>query len=134
MIKQLAHVCINTNDLDATSRFYFEGLGLEQGYEFIKNNERFGYYIKLGNDTFIEVFTGEPGCAGNISHFAIEVDDINGVITRLRQHGYEVGDSSLGGDHSWQAWTTDPNGVRIEFHQYTEKSFQLTGGICAVDW
>ncbi len=78
MIKQLAHICIYTADLDATSRFYFEGLGLERGYEFIKDGALFGYYIKLGNDTFIEVFKGEPGGAGNINHVAIQVDDMDG--------------------------------------------------------
>jgi catechol 2,3-dioxygenase-like lactoylglutathione lyase family enzyme len=134
MIKQLAHICIHTSDLDATSRFYFEGLGLERGYEFIKNDELFGYYIRLGNNTFIEVFTGEPGAEGNIPHFAIEVEDIDAVINRLREYGYEAGDKSFGGDHAWQAWTTDPSGVRIEFHQYTENSLQLTGGTCMVDW
>jgi len=134
MIKQLAHICIHTRDLDATSRFYFEGLGLERGYEFIKDEMLFGYYIKLGNNTFIEVFSGEPGPEGNISHFAVEVEDIDAVIQRLRTHGYEVGEKSFGGDHAWQAWTADPNGVRIELHQYTESSLQLTGGTCIVDW
>lgn len=134
MIKQLAHICIHTADLDATSRFYFEGLDLERGYEFIKDGELFGYYIKLGHDTFIEVFKGEPSGAGNINHVAIQVDDMDGVIARLKTHGYEVGEKSFGGDHAWQAWTTDPNGVRIEFHEYTEKSLQLTGGRCNVTW
>ena len=134
MIKHLAHICIYSSDLDATSRFYFEGLGLERGYEFIKNGELFGYYIKLGNDTFIEVFKGEPGGAGNINHVAIQVDSLDGVINRLKGHGYEIGEKSFGADHSWQAWTTDPSGVRIEFHEYTKKSLQLTGGRCMVTW
>lgn len=134
MIKQLAHVCIYSNDLAATDRFYMEGMGLERGYEFIKENELFGYYIKLGENTFIEVFKGEPGAEGNIKHIAIEVDNIDAIITRLRTHGYKVGDKSLGADHSWQAWTTDPDGVKIEFHEYTHESLQLNGGTCIVDW
>jgi len=134
MIKQLAHICIHTTDLDATAHFYGDGLGLERGYEFIKDGKLFGYYIKLGNNTFIEVFSGEPGVEGNIRHVAIEVEDIDAVISRLRAHGYEAGNKSFGGDQAWQAWTTDPSGVRIEFHQYTENSLQLTGGTCLVDW
>jgi glyoxylase I family protein len=134
MIKQLAHVCIYSTDLDATTRFYCEGLELERGFEFVRNGDLFGYYINLGENTFIEVFKGEPGTEGNIKHIAIEVDDMDQIITRLREYGYEVGDKSLEADHSWQAWTTDPNGVKIEFHEYTDDSLQLTGGTCLVDW
>ncbi|MBC8205975.1 MAG: VOC family protein [Kiritimatiellales bacterium] len=134
MINQFAHVSIHSNDLEETGRFYLGALGLEKGFEFIKDGALFGYYIKLGNNTFIEVFKGDPGEVGNINHIAIQTDDIDEVIERVRKHGYEIGEKSLGADHSWQVWTADPNGVRIEFHQYTEQSLQLTGGVCQVDW
>ena len=32
--------------------------------------------------------------------------------------------SPMGGDNSWQAWTCDPDGNRIELHQYTPESKQ----------
>jgi catechol 2,3-dioxygenase-like lactoylglutathione lyase family enzyme len=134
MISQLAHICIHSSDLEETARFYFEALGLEKGFEFIKDGALFGYYIKLGNNTFIEVFKGDPGEVGNINHIAIQTDDIDAVIARVKEHGYEIGEKSLGADHSWQVWTADPSGVRMEFHQYTAQSLQLTGGTCEVDW
>ncbi len=134
MIKQLAHICIHTDDLEATARFYQEGLGLERGLDFIKDGKLFGYYFKLGCNTFIEVFRGSPGEPGNINHVAIQVSGMDAVIDRLRLCGYEVGDKRMGADHAWQAWTADPNGVRIEFHEYSPDSLQLTGGTCNVDW
>ena len=134
MIRQLAHICIHSNDLTETSRFYIEALGLEKGFDFIKDGELIDYYIKLGNDTFIEVFKGDPGTPGNINHLAIQADDMDAVIQRIKQHGYKIGEKALGADNSWQAWLEDPNGIRIEFHQYTEKSLQLTGGECIVKW
>ena len=82
MIKRLAHICIHTHDLEETGRYYFDGLGLEKGFEFIKNGALFGYYIKLGDSTFIEVFQGKNSEVGNINHLAIEVDDIDAVIAR----------------------------------------------------
>lgn len=33
----------------------------------------------------------------------------------------------LGGDGAWQAWITDPSGVRIELMQYSEDSSQFSG-------
>ncbi|NBC03036.1 MAG: VOC family protein, partial [Bacteroidetes bacterium] len=79
MITRLAHICIHTQDLAATERFYCDVLGLEKGFDFIKDDALFGFYIKLGNDSFIEVFKGNPGSVGNINHLAIETDDIDQV-------------------------------------------------------
>lgn len=134
MIKQLAHACIFTQDLDETARFYLEALGLEKGFDFIKDGALFGYYIKLGQNSFIEVFKGQPGSVGNINHLAIEVEGMDKLTKRIASHGYEIGQKKLGADHSWQVWTQDPNGVRIEFHEYTEESLQLRGGTCIVNW
>ena len=134
MIKQLAHICIHSEDLEETERFYCDVLGLERGFDFIKNESLFGFYIKLGNSSFIEVFKGDPGKVGNINHLAIETNDIDQVITKLRFNGFDATDKKLGGDHTWQAWTEDPSGIRIEFHQYTDQSMQFNGGICEVDW
>ncbi len=134
MIKQLAHLCIHTQDLDETLRFYTGALGLKVVFEFERQGSLFGYYLGLGNQTFIEVFQGNPGEVGNINHMALEVDDMDDLMARLRDHGIECEDKKLGADHSWQLWATDPNGVRIEFHQYTPESMQLVGGKCIVDW
>lgn len=134
MIKQLAHLCIHTGDLDGTENFYLDALGLEPGFNFERAGRRFGFYLKLGAGTFIEVFEGERNAPGTIDHFAIEVDDLDAVIARLRRHGIEVTEKKLGADHSWQAWLADPNGVRIELHEYTPESLQRLGGTCVVDW
>ena len=134
MITRLAHICIHTQNLAETERFYCDVLGLEKGFYFIKDGALFGFYIKLGNDSFIEVFKGNPGSVGNINHLAIETDDIDQEITNLRSNGFEATDKKMGEDHTWQSWTEDPSGVRIEFHQYTEKSLQFQGGVCEVDW
>lgn len=134
MIRQLAHLCIHTDDLDATERFYTEGLGLEVHFTFFRNGERFGYYLACGGRTFVEVFAGKRAVPGNIDHLALEVEDMDGLLARVKAAGYGTGEKKMGADHSWQAWLEDPNGVRIELHEYTEESLQLRGGTCEVDW
>lgn len=133
MIKQIAHICINTSDLRETERFYGEALGLEKKFEFVRHDAPFGFYLDLGNGTFIEVFRGETAPEGNIRHVAIQVEDLGGLVQRIRDCGYDVTDPKMGADHSWQAWVTDPNGVRIEFHEYTPESRQLVGGVCEMN-
>lgn len=134
MITQLAHICINSPDLELTERFYTQGLGLSIGFRFEKQGKPLGYYVKAGNTTFIEVFKGDPGIVGNINHVALQVSDIDGLIAQIRDAGFEVSDKKMGADNSWQAWATDPSGIRIEFHEYTPQSMQITGGICKVNW
>lgn len=134
MIRQLAHICIYARDLDETLRFYTDVLGLEIAFRFEKAGQPFGCYLKLGARTFLEIFRGEPGGEGNINHVAFEVEDLDGLIVRARRHGLEVSDKVMGADHAWQAWLTDPNGVRIELHEYTPQSMQLVGGVCRVTW
>jgi catechol 2,3-dioxygenase-like lactoylglutathione lyase family enzyme len=133
-VTRLAHVCLHVRDLDVTARFYEGALGLSRGFTFEKNGAVFGFYLACGNQSFIEVFRGDPGMPGNIKHLALEVDDLDGVTQQLRSQGYEISDKKLGSDRSWQAWTTDPDGVRIELHQYTAESRQIVGGICQVTW
>jgi catechol 2,3-dioxygenase-like lactoylglutathione lyase family enzyme len=134
MIKQIGHICIHTADLDKTLHFYTEVLGLEMTFDFVRDGAPFGYYIHFGNNTFIEVFKGEPGEIGNIAHVAIEVEGMDALIQRIKEHGVEIGEKALGGDNSWQVWVTDPNGIRIEFHEYTPESKQLVGGTVVATW
>ena len=134
MIKQLAHVCLLTEDLAKTAAFYCEGLGLEKVFDFDKEGRWFGFYIRTGNDSFIEVFEGTPGDPGSIIHLCLEVDDIDATINELRQRGIEVGDKKLGADNNYQAWLEDPNGVKIELMQYLPDNCQRTGRTCIVNW
>ena len=69
-----------------------------------------------------------------IIHFSLEVDDIDTLRDQLVRRGIAVSEKNLGSDNSWQCHCTDPNGISIEFHQYTPASLQLTGGIAEVNW
>ena len=135
MQTKLAHVCIESHDLDATEAFY-RVLGLER--RFIFNNlqgELVGFYLAFGNNTYIEVIkTSKPKAAGIIKHLAIEVDDIDATYSQLKKHGIDATEKELAKDHQWMVTCTDPNGIFIELQQYTPQSMQLVGGICEVDY
>ncbi|NDV62162.1 VOC family protein [Puniceicoccales bacterium CK1056] len=135
MIKRVAHICIHSEDLGKTEAFYCKGLGMKRYFDFQREAELFGFYLKAGNDSFIEVFKGKPDAAeGAIRHVALEVDDIESVLEDVAKAGFPVGEKKMGADLSWQAWLEDPNGVKIELHEYTSESSQLTGRDCVVDW
>lgn len=136
MITGLAHVCIGSTDLAATERFYVEGLDGEKVFEFKKDGQVVGFYIRIAGQNYIEVFQQDEideQAPSPISHLCLEVDDIDSVRQCLDAHGYEVTEKKLGADNSWQVWTTDPCGVRVEFHEYTSDSSQFTGTDCTLD-
>lgn len=136
MITALAHVCIASTDLDATERFYRVGLGLEKVFNFVRGGNVIGFYLRVPGDSYIEVFRHdviEPEAKSPISHLCFESDDLDAVASRLRAIGAKVTAKRLGADDSWQIWSADPCGVKIEFHQYTETSSQKTGQDCVLD-
>jgi catechol 2,3-dioxygenase-like lactoylglutathione lyase family enzyme len=138
MIKQLAHICIGAKDLAAAERFYCGLLGLEKKFAFTgKDGGAAGLYLKAGDGVFIEIFPETkdfPDGPPRIRHLCLEVEDLDHVIATLLQNGWEVTEKKLGCDQSWQAWTHDPSGIPIEFHEYTFRSHQFTGEDCLVDW
>jgi glyoxylase I family protein len=135
MLTKLAHVCIETTDLERTEAFY-RVLGLERRFEFRNlQGELVGFYLAFGNKTFIEVIkTGKSKPEGVIQHFAIEVADIDEAFKSLKENGIEVTEKELAKDHLWMITVTDPNGIFIELQQYTPDSMQLVGGVCEVDY
>ncbi|MDA3963589.1 MAG: VOC family protein [Planctomycetota bacterium] len=136
MITALAHVCITAIDLEATHAFYVQALGLTEHFRFERDGAVFGYYFRIDERNFIEVFGGgdAPKPAGGIRHLCLQVDDIDAIEARLAEHGVATRGKKIGGDGSWQLWCQDPNGVDIEFHQYTPASSQYTQATVVVDW
>jgi catechol 2,3-dioxygenase-like lactoylglutathione lyase family enzyme len=137
MIKSLAHVCIHSTDLARTEAFYCGVLGLKIQFRFLRDGKLIGFYLRISDSQFIEVFYRPEVPSPEhpaIGHFCLEVDDVGGMCRRLSESGVKATEPKMGADHSWQAWCRDPDGVSIEFHQYTAQSTQITGEDCVVDW
>jgi len=137
MIKTIAHVCILSRDLDRTLEFYCGALELRRKFDFFKEAELIGFYLEIDQGHYLEVFKGDTVAepqGRRITHFCLEVGDIDAVRDRLFSRGIEVSGKTKGSDASWQIWCKDPDGIDIEFHQYTPESSQLTGARCNVNW
>lgn len=134
MVK-LAHVCIETDDMEATEAFY-EKLGLKRRFDFRNHqDELIGFYLAFSDNTFLEVIkVKKPRNEGAVRHFAIEVDDVDETRAHLTAKGVEVSEKKLGVDKTWMVTTRDPNDIFIEFHQYTSDSLQQRGGRCLIDY
>lgn len=130
MITGLAHICFVVSNLEESIAFYKDKLGLTPAFDFRNDKgEMTGIYLHIGGRNFIELFRGNPEMSDKVSykHFCLEVDDIQSTADEFRKNGVDVTEVKMGSDHSWQAWLADPDGNRIELHQYTSESKQNVG-------
>ena len=139
LIKQVAHTCIFARDLDATEAFYNDVFGIPTAFTFRRGEEKIGYYLDLGGRTFIEVFRKADSSfdeKNQINHICLETENLDGLLAHVRSKGVTITDKKLGVDGTWQAWTNDPNGVKLEIFQYTADSLQFKphGSVCQVNW
>ncbi|MCP4385649.1 MAG: VOC family protein [Hyphomicrobiales bacterium] len=137
MIKQLAHVCIFSKDLDATEQFFSDVLGMKKAFSFTRSGDVFGFYLHAGGRSHVEVFYKPEAAfdeADQINHLCLEVEDLDETITAIRAKGVDVTDKKKGCDDTWQAWTKDPSGVKIELFEYTDQSAQFVGRDREADW
>ena len=141
IIKQLAHLCFYTNQLDKMVAFYRDVLGFPVRFT-MRNDDgfQFGYYFATGQTTFIEIFDQagavkqwggstlprKPNDEVRYGHFCLEVLGLEEAVAELKARGVDVVPIKVGMDHSKQAWIKDPDGNAIELMEYTPKSMQLT--------
>jgi lactoylglutathione lyase/glyoxylase I family protein len=136
-VKAVAHVCIKTTNLKLTEDFYLGVLGMERVFNFTRRGSVIGFYMKAAGETFIEVFAaGEARNEADpvLSHICLLTDDIKALRQRVADQGFAPGEVIMGADNSWQFWMCDPNGMAIEFHEYTDISSQLTGRDVEATW
>lgn len=137
LIRQVAHVCIFARDLKATEEFWSGVLGLPVAFRFERKGAPYGFYLDAGGTTNIEVFQKSDSAytdSNNINHICLEVHSLDDAIAAIRARGVAVTDKKLGVDDTYQAWVTDPNGVKIELFEYTSRSAQFVGGDRVADW
>lgn len=140
MIRQLGHVCLFTDQIEAMKDFYTNKLGLKVKFTLNnKKNEVFGYYFECGHSTFVEIFDqamavkewgGEKGnlnTRAHYQHLCFEVTGLESECKKLAVQGIAVTQIAMGLDFSRQAWINDPDGNAIELMEYTADSLQLKG-------
>ena len=124
------HAMIRVHDLDATSRFLTEGLGLRQTRRMDHEAGRFTLvYFGAPENPEAEIeltynwppADGSPpedyGSARNFGHLAFEVDDIYAACQRLQEHGVTISRPPRDGH---MAFVRSPDQISIELLQKGE--------------
>jgi len=137
MISRIAHVCVHVRDLQKTLDFYQRVLGLRQKFRFLKSDRHAGGYFEVGDRNFLEFFVVDQKSDtvnNGITHFCLETNELDKLMAHLDEQEIPYTPKVLGSDSSYQIWITDPDGNRIEIHEYTEASSQFTGQDALITW
>ena len=127
MVKGLSHVCVGVSNVEKSLDFYRDKLGFALAYDFRGDTgQRIGCCMHLGGGRFLEFFRSDtkPTAGPAHAHFCLLTDDVEATAATLRSRGLEVTPTKRGSDRSYNIWTADPDGNRIEFQQYTPESKQ----------
>lgn len=115
LVADIHHVSLNVSDLDRSTAFYRDVLGLSV----LPRPEMpvQGVWLDAGNDQQVHLILADvPDDRGQ--HVAFRVDDLDGVIGSFRELGltisrpFPVADTGIR-----QAFASDPDGNRLEFTQ-----------------
>jgi len=131
VIRGIQHCALVVSDLERSRAFYGEALGLTE----IPRPASFafaGAWFQAGTDevhligegdTTMRAGASAPGGAlavGLVTHFALEVDDLEAAVRRLRDHDVEIGGGPMPrGDGVEQAFARDPDGYVVEVFERT---------------
>jgi len=116
------HTMVRVSDLEASLRFYCEGLGLKEVRRMENNAGRFTLVFLSADETpsaEIELtynWDPEPayGSSRNFGHLAFRVDDLYAVCARLRAMGYIINRPPRDGH---MAFVRSPDLISIELLQ-----------------
>ena len=120
-IKKLSHVCLSSKNLKKVIDFYVKILKCKVVHKFVnKNKETYGYFINVGNNTFIEFFLVdkiENSTFSAFRHLCFEVYNIDILYNRLKKTFPKIKIKIGKTDGIKQFFIKDFENNIIEFHQ-----------------
>ena len=135
------HVAVNTNDMEATLRFYCGVLGMRLARTSRTPDGRRHYNVEIGGGNAFAFFDGADrpveASPQYLNHFALPVAtaaEFDESYQRLQEHGVEVTEI-IEREYGKTFYFHDPNGIRLQIElQTTGWLDDLTGDPDPVPW
>jgi catechol 2,3-dioxygenase-like lactoylglutathione lyase family enzyme len=117
MILGMNHFTIAAESRDATLDFYCDLLGLEEGHRPDLGFPGAWLYPPGGKQAVLHIYWDRPMPAtrtGVIDHMAFTGSGLKGVKARFDERGLKYDLRRQVGAGTWQLFTLDPNGAKVE--------------------
>ena len=119
------HIGINVRNYAEAMAFYTKTLGLREAYTMRRpDGSPLLTYLQASRETFVELIPVGADQPAGITHFGLEVGDIDEVVAHLRQQGVSAADPGLTPARARFTRIADRDGVQIEVMQFTAESMQ----------
>jgi catechol 2,3-dioxygenase-like lactoylglutathione lyase family enzyme len=113
MAFKLNHVHLKTRDPQQTAKFYVETLGATLVSEIGTRGYRLDLHgLTLNVTTLIADQTRQQRYG--MEHFALNTDDLDGTVAKLKAHGARVLEEMTAGDGRRICFLEGPDGVQLE--------------------
>ncbi|SRR6266700_4819702 len=120
----LNHFGIYVTDLDESTKFYTEKMGLRKVFSFKDGAGNPIVYLQIDRNTFLEMTPADKTHPAGFSHAGILADDLETTVSALQKKGIKAEDVHAGGTKARISNMYDPNGVRLELLSYPPESLQ----------
>jgi len=124
-VVRVNHVGIAVEDLDAAVSYYTDTLGFPEAFRVVGDSgQPVLVYVQVSRETFVELQPANPQRRPGLTHFGVQVEDMDAVSSTLRARGASVSAPRSGSTKAILANVTDPNGITIELSELPPDSLQ----------
>ncbi|HEX7081675.1 MAG TPA: VOC family protein [Gammaproteobacteria bacterium] len=129
-LTKLEHYLVISEDIEATRRFYCDGLGMRVGFR--PQLEFDGYWLYVGDTPCIHVaerqsyaryterigipMSSGTGGSGTVDHVAFNATDFDETVAHLERLGIAARKNLLDDIGLRQLFVRDPSGVKVELN------------------
>jgi catechol 2,3-dioxygenase-like lactoylglutathione lyase family enzyme len=114
-VVSLNHVGVSVPDLDEAVTFYTKTMGFPEAFRVVdETGQPALVYVQVSQNTFVELQPANAERPPGISHFGVQVEDMDAATTTFRKQGANVSDIRVGSTKVILSNISDLNGIRIE--------------------
>jgi len=114
----LDHYALLTSDVERTTRFYTEVVGLEVGFR--PELTFAGVWLYAGGEPIVHIIAGKPiatRATGAVDHLALKATgNVEEALANIKAHGVEYTMRKLERTGVTQVFFHDPDGVGVELN------------------
>lgn len=122
---QLNHIGIAVANMEESIAFYTETMGHDEAFR-VRNDagEPVLVYLRVSESTFVELTPASANNTPGLSHFGVQVEDIETVRAMYQGRSATPSETRRGSTLAILSNIVDPQGVRIELSEYPPDSLQ----------